>query len=723
MILYGLMLLICIAGAYVMGYVVPKLKAKVIDDIKVLYQNKDFENAIERCNAYLEKYPHEPEGYIWLGRCYDGIAIMADEQIKLRERYLKNAQNPYYAEAEQKAFAAKAEKIAEYLTRWREKNYAVEAKTQYQKALGLSPGWHTGIEILESYIYGKRLDDAERLIQSISPPDSKEDRAYHELMKMDLYAQLAIRKEIDTDTFAAQCQKTMELYLPLPETEISENLQRNRALPYIYLAKINIEKQDFIQAHKYYQAASTIVEKFIVQKKIKRTDNYLDLASDMYLAWGLMLEKQGDLINAERILTKAVALSPTWATALYELARVEAELCNLSAAFQNLNESLYCELENAELPVYHRVFQDEIWKKCRNHPDFQMIMGYPDEYSIPVQIRQDLRKAIYYALNFRTLNVRFNSITWHCDNILNRDAECYPAHLLILYCMLVQKHYKLSWDGYFAEEQAKLDNNALSEIEKEKLEKARQILKEQGLDQFDLNKCEENIRISIAAARKISPSPQAEINIAYCYFKASLFQDDQKGFSFFPEVIELLAAALPNLTSPQSQSIACYLKGTSHLRLNQEEEAIAELARAANLSPDQPFYQLGYAGALAKAGQLDRAVTEYGKVVADRNVPFLNYQVGRELLNFERWIEARKYFETCVALCPNNDVAWYGIAKTYLLEGNGQQAVAMLENAYKNQGNVALLNRLWREDSAWEKIEDPQLRQDLIRILRKYSSQ
>jgi tetratricopeptide (TPR) repeat protein len=98
-----------------------------------------------------------------------------------------------------------------------------------------------------------------------------------------------------------------------------------------------------------------------------------------------------------------------------------------------------------------------------------------------------------------------------------------------------------------------------------------------------------------------------------------------------------------------------YEKGAHALRLGRTTEAVQELARAAELAPEDSASLGLYARALLLEGQPDQAITVLDRLRAvDEDAPDLHLMYGLAYLRLERWTEARDHLETAKKRDPDN---------------------------------------------------------------------
>jgi Flp pilus assembly protein TadD len=94
------------------------------------------------------------------------------------------------------------------------------------------------------------------------------------------------------------------------------------------------------------------------------------------------------------------------------------------------------------------------------------------------------------------------------------------------------------------------------------------------------------------------------------------------------------------------------------VRQKRSSEAIAELARAAELAPDTPDFAYAYAIALHSSARTDEALAVLRKASA-RNPGARNLLIALVTINRERGAlgEARRYAEKLVAAAPSDPAA------------------------------------------------------------------
>jgi cytochrome c-type biogenesis protein CcmH/NrfG len=162
---------------------------------------------------------------------------------------------------------------------------------------------------------------------------------------------------------------------------------------------------------------------------------------------------------------------------------------------------------------------------------------------------------------------------------------------------------------------------------------------------------------------------------------------------------------------------------------NELEEAVRELGRAAQLSPDTPAYSLGLAEALLLWKHYTPAL-QFLEAVRPKfgTLPDFRYKRGLAFYGLYRYPEALVEFEALVKERPRADLVWFFLGNTWLATGklenaetSYRQAIALNQHNASYYAALGLLLRQSEENRLPEAIET--LRRALTLDPSDYQSQ
>lgn len=691
LVLYVAGLLICGILLYIRFYVTPQVKNQSESRVEMLYQRGDFLEALQASQQMAARFPEEAIWQLHMGQCYDALKQSVDFQQKSREEYRRNLEQPFYSEAQKKELQLGIEGVELYLQKIPAGDLTAQALACYQKAYELSPSWRIGIRIVESHILCGRSEQASALLAKLPAPSAPTDVLEHALWQTELNAQLAEQNKFDAEAMAAQCRKTLQLFAALPAAVQSDKKLASRVgNSAIYLAQQVEQKGDLALARQYYQQASQLAP-----------DNV-----SIYLAHAALVQRQNDYPQAEEILLQALRVAPQTMEIQYAMACVAMHLWKLDQALQSLEQALHANKRDAAQAVAQQVAGDAVWQRCYRHPEFQMLMGW--FYATPALQVQPLREAIHMVWQ-----KKFDAVAAICENLIRSDARSYPAYLLLVHTLIGQKSHKLAWERHLADNQKKLVVPGLTPLEKNELErevaKTKIYIRSHRLAEFDLAKCDQLLAAHLQNVRQIGGNnPQIELAIVHAYAAYDMHE-------------EVLATVQPLLAANLDKdllALAYYLKGQAHWQLKQLGDAVTSFAKAWEAAPQVPMYTIMHARALLDDGQKDAAVAAYARALAlTKGNPFYHYEGGLFLLGMQKLDEAGEQFRACVELRPSQYLGWYQLGKIALLQNKPDEALRMLEQAFRNKGNIEMLSKLLRTESEWKAVYASS---EFRRILRSY---
>jgi tetratricopeptide (TPR) repeat protein len=684
-ILYTTGLAICGVLLYIYLVITPRIAR---DKAEVFYIDKNFVGCFEHCENALIQLPREATLHLLMGKACDGLAEDLENARTLYKEGREKAGHPFYGTEQQKYFRQQINMISQYLYEWQGEDLTKKALSSYQKAYEFSPTWNTGIKIVEAHIQAKRVKEASELLSRLSAPITPSEAFYQAFLQTELYAQPAAQGQADNETLARQCHVAIELYKKLAEDRKKESMTAFQlAQVYLHLAHIAEQKSDLKEARQHCEKVAGL------SPNDPKT----------YLAWAKILHKDKAYSEEQDILAKAVDLAPQDIETQFELACLAITLWDQSGAMQTLEQALFFQKGEYGTAFYDRVKNSILFERCRHEPNFQLLMGW--FYAAPVETQQNLREAIH-----ATSRNNFDHAMDCCQKVVKVDPKNYTAYLVWLYSLLGQKSHKIAWEKHILEIRTRLAEPKLRLPEKTRLEreiaKAQMYMKSQSVLQFDLKQCEEKIAELLGQLRQLTSDPVTELSIANSYLC----------FHFYQEAKEAAKPLIEKIADPGLQAVAHFILGYSNWKLKQAAEAEIHFGKAQELAPQIPNYSILRARALADLEKPNEAAAEYLKALQiTKEIPSHRYEAGRFFLSLKKYPEAREQFQACVTLNPSMYLGWYQMAKAFLLEGNQADALKMLEESFKNKGNVEVLNRMLHTDTEWKAVyTNPEFRRILI---------
>ena len=202
--------------------------------------------------------------------------------------------------------------------------------------------------------------------------------------------------------------------------------------------------------------------------------------------------------------------------------------------------------------------------------------------------------------------------------------------------------------------------------------------------------------------RDLQPNnPSVRVSLIECDIKAGLHKEALKEIRAFLDAPEFQAvdrikaaqalvedhapaaaeAILTDTVNRYDDSVEAHAGlGKLLLDRNEYEDAVRELGRAAQLSPDAPGYSLALAEALLLWKHYGPAL-EFLQAVRPKfgMLPDFHYKLGLAYYGMYHYPEALAEFETLTRERPQTDLAWYFLGNTWLSVGRLENA----EGCYK----------------------------------------
>lgn len=248
-----------------------------------------------------------------------------------------------------------------------------------------------------------------------------------------------------------------------------------------------------------------------------------------------------------------------------------------------------------------------------------------------------------------------------------------------------------------AEIRTKHANDALADIER--LEKADQLPLSREY-QFAVLFAQQGFYSQAAHCfqriASVEPSWQNRYNLALAFLYAN-----------HPEQASSLLAAL-HKDKPQNADILMYL-GAAYEMLQQMPKALDAYRAALAADPFNPDRMLDYTRLLMDTDRYDEAIQAIQRGLADTNATApLQLRLGAIEMAKTNYPAARQAFRAALAVDPNLDVAYVGLAETYSREANDTEAIRILGKARQKLPGRYLLefyfglvaSRLGRDDEA-----------------------
>ena len=127
------------------------------------------------------------------------------------------------------------------------------------------------------------------------------------------------------------------------------------------------------------------------------------------------------------------------------------------------------------------------------------------------------------------------------------------------------------------------------------------------------------------------------------------------------------------------------MMGTTHLLINDHDNALKEFKRAVELNPKLPTVNSFYAQVLMRTGNTDDAVRAFRRELENNPNDFdSNLQMGILLKQDQKLDEARSYFERALLVRPNEPNARFYIVSLDVAQGKVNEALGSLESLVKD---------------------------------------
>ncbi len=146
---------------------------------------------------------------------------------------------------------------------------------------------------------------------------------------------------------------------------------------------------------------------------------------------------------------------------------------------------------------------------------------------------------------------------------------------------------------------------------------------------------------------------------------------------------DLEERALARLLEVGEKSAALHmLYGKAHLNRGQDEQALAELEKAAEIDPKLPMVHYNLGIIYKRQHEFEKAKEEFLKDVAVEPDVAYNYdELGNVCLGLEQNEEARRYFEQALQRDSRLPASWYGLAKLDRAAKRYPEALKALDSA------------------------------------------
>jgi len=142
------------------------------------------------------------------------------------------------------------------------------------------------------------------------------------------------------------------------------------------------------------------------------------------------------------------------------------------------------------------------------------------------------------------------------------------------------------------------------------------------------------------------------------------------------------AVTLKPTTGGQQALAAAWLSLAQVTEESQPQEALAAYQKAAELDPTNPEAQLGPARMAERSGNATVAEQQYLKLAASGNNDSIEQLIGLYLKQ-KRFADAESWLHKYISANPQNAAAQLQLGKLLAAQGKPQEAIAMLEPAYK----------------------------------------
>lgn len=145
------------------------------------------------------------------------------------------------------------------------------------------------------------------------------------------------------------------------------------------------------------------------------------------------------------------------------------------------------------------------------------------------------------------------------------------------------------------------------------------------------------------------------------------------------------------------------LMGAAHLRREAYEEAVPELARAAELKPELPTVHSLLGRAYSRTGEREKACEAFQRELKGNPNDFeANLYLGLFYKDEDRMAEAWGHLERASRLRPQHPAVLYGLGAYHLAEGRPEEAQSLLEALVETlpdyrEGHVLLATAYYRQ--------------------------
>lgn len=143
-----------------------------------------------------------------------------------------------------------------------------------------------------------------------------------------------------------------------------------------------------------------------------------------------------------------------------------------------------------------------------------------------------------------------------------------------------------------------------------------------------------------------------------------------------------IAVTLKPTTGGQQALAAAWLSLAQVTEESQSQDSLAAYQKAAELDPANPDAQLGVARMAERSGKTAAAEQQYLKLAEAGNNDSIEQLISLYLKQ-KRFADAETWLHKYISANPQNTVAQLQLGKLLAAEGKSQEAIAMLEPAYK----------------------------------------
>ena len=698
-ILYISGIIICAVLLYIHFFVTPTIrtKASTINKITFFCDSKQFSEAFESCRELI-LYTDPALGHFWMGKCYDTLRDHLHYCYELKKDYLKKQQDPNCSMGAKLKISEALDIIDNDLKKWDKplEYYQSKAFEFYQKALTQSKDTDLVLAVAQEHQTRKRYGQALEIINTANQTADQKSQVLLQLCRADIVYYRDYGDEAGRDAAEKQCVQAIEKFSAFPAESSDPRMEGMAANCYMQLAAFAQIKKDSEKMRQFLEQA------FKLTPKDPR----------IHYSLGKLFFEQKEYVKAEEIWQtmmglERIDLHPLGAQAYYLRSVTQAHLWRRIAALESLKKALFYAKGNAQLQILQRAIHDPVWQQYKNDPYYLILTncGKPLEK----QLLNSMIKAIYYA--FKPEKDDFDRAIYHCDKILMLDHNNYLGNLVQLYSILAQKRHRLEWEKYLQEKEEQLKNPDLHAARKNQIKidiEARR--KEIDLQSDSVEEIENKIKTSEEKLQTLIQSDAHRVMWIYCYFR----------WNFFDKIQTLLEKQLPSVETKGLRGFCNFMQGYAYAYGKKYTQAVECYQQAENETPGYPLYILYQAQTWEQVPDISKAGACYARLTKIAgHVPDFHYLMAQFYTKQKDYPVAREFFMKCLELKPNMYMARYELSKLYLVTGDKNNALKMLDSAFQCKGARAQINGLIHTEDIWKKHID----KDILDILRKYPQQ